>query len=174
MRGTFQLFSGTIEEEDGKVAAASVDFDVNSTTTGAAQRDEHLEGADFLDTAAYPRASFQLTKFDRIGNDVMASGDLTMRGATHPITINGDIDGPAKNPYGNQKCPPRSRRPSRGKNGDWCKTSRSCRRLTRKRRCSDEHRPTGRAGRVSNAPLRSARGQFTYTTSPSPSMPSSC
>ena len=103
VRGTFQQFSGMIEEDNGKVAAVHVDIDVNSINTGAEQRDGHLKGADFFDTAEYPRASFQLTKFDRVGDDVTASGDLTIRGATHPITLKGDIGGPAKDPYGNQK-----------------------------------------------------------------------
>ena len=103
VRGTFQKFGGTIEEENGKVAAVNVDIDVNSINTGAEQRDGHLKSADFFDTAEYPTASFQLTKFDRVGQDVTASGNLTIRGATHPITLKGDIGGPAKDPYGNQK-----------------------------------------------------------------------
>ncbi len=103
VRGTFQKFGGTIEEENGKVAAVNVDIDVNSINTGAEQRDGHLKSADFFDTVGYPTASFQLTKIDRVGNDVTASGDLTIRGATHPITLKGDIGGPAKDPYGNQK-----------------------------------------------------------------------
>ncbi len=103
VRGTFEQFSGTIEEDNGQVASVNVDIDVNSINTGAAQRDGHLKSADFFDTAEYPTASFLLTKFDRVGTDVTASGELTIRGATHPITLKGDIGGPATDPYGNQK-----------------------------------------------------------------------
>lgn len=103
VRGTFQQFSGTIDEEGGVVSAVHVDVDVASLNTGSEQRDGHLKSADFFDVEANPTASFSLTTFERAGDDVVANGNLTLRGVTKPITLKGEIGGPAKDPWGNQK-----------------------------------------------------------------------
>lgn len=103
VRGTFQQFSGTIDEEGGVVSAVHVNVDVASLNTGTEQRDGHLKSADFFDVEANPTASFALTTFERAGDDVVANGNLTLRGVTKPITLKGEIGGPAKDPSGNQK-----------------------------------------------------------------------
>lgn len=103
VRGTFPTFSGTITEDNGIVSAVDVEIDVESLNTGMGQRDEHLRSGDFFDTATHPKATFSLTKFERKGEDVIATGDLTIRGVSHPVTLKGDLAGPAKDPWGNQK-----------------------------------------------------------------------
>lgn len=103
VRGTFDAFGGTIEEENGQASAITVDIDVASLNTGNEQRDGHLRGADFFDVDNHPKATFSLTRFARSGDDVTATGDLTIRGITKPVTLTGEIGGPAKDPWGNQK-----------------------------------------------------------------------
>jgi polyisoprenoid-binding protein YceI len=103
VRGTFGAFEGAIEEDNGVVKSVSVDVDLTSLNTGNEQRDGHLKGADFFDVETHPKASFRLTKFTRRGDDVTAEGDLTIRGKTLPISLTGEIGGPAKDPWGNQK-----------------------------------------------------------------------
>lgn len=103
VRGTFQQFSGTMEDDGGVVKSVAVEIDVASLNTGSDQRDGHLKSADFFDVEANPTASFALTTFARSGDEVVASGSLTIRGVTKPITLKGEIGGPAKDPWGNQK-----------------------------------------------------------------------
>ncbi len=103
VRGTFQQFSGSITEENGVVSAVQVDIDTASVNTGMGQRDEHLRSGEFFSTAEHPTATFSLTTFEKHGDDVTARGDLTIRGVTQPITLKGEINGPAKDPWGNQK-----------------------------------------------------------------------
>lgn len=103
VRGTFESFEGHIEEESGDLNDVTVEIDVASLNTGNAQRDGHLKGADFFDVEAYPKATFRLTSFNRSGDDVTAEGDLTLRGVTAPITLVGEIGGPSKDPWGNEK-----------------------------------------------------------------------
>ena len=103
VRGTFTQFEGTIEEEDGHVTGVNVDVDLASLTTGSDQRDGHLKGADFFDVEANPKATFRLTTFTRSGEEVTAEGNLTIRGVTRPITLKGEIGGPSKDPWGNEK-----------------------------------------------------------------------
>lgn len=103
VRGTFQQFAGTIDEESGVVKSVVVDIDVASLNTGSDQRDGHLKSVDFFDVENSPKANFTLTAFERAGDDVTAKGELTIRGVTKPITLKGEIGGPAKDPWGNEK-----------------------------------------------------------------------
>jgi len=103
VRGTFDAFSGSIDEENGQATAVTVEIDVASLNTGNEQRDGHLRSPDFFDVENHPKATFSLTTFERAGDEVTATGDLTIRGTTRPVTLKGEIGGPAKDPWGNQK-----------------------------------------------------------------------
>jgi polyisoprenoid-binding protein YceI len=103
VRGSFQQFTGTIDEHQGQVSAVTVDLDIASLTTNNGQRDDHLRGPDFFDAATHPTAHFALTNFVRTGDEVTATGSLTIRGVTQPITLTGEIGGPARDPWGNEK-----------------------------------------------------------------------
>lgn len=103
VRGTFPAFEGTIEDDNGTVKQVSVDIDVASLSTGNEQRDAHLKSADFFDVENFPKATFRLSAFTRSGDDVTADGELTIRGVTRPITLVGEVGGPAKDPWGNEK-----------------------------------------------------------------------
>lgn len=103
VRGTFGTFEGTIDEENGAVNGVAVTIDMNSITTANDQRDAHLKSADFFDVEHFPTATFHLTSFTRDGDDVKAVGDLTIRDITKSVTLAGEIGGPAKDPWGNEK-----------------------------------------------------------------------
>ncbi|MDQ8160508.1 MAG: YceI family protein [Gemmatimonadota bacterium] len=103
VRGTFQQFSGTLDETGGTATSVQVSIDMASLHTGNEQRDGHLKSPDFFDVAAHPTATFALTSFERAGDAVSARGDLTIKGVTKPVTLTGEIGGPAKDPWGNQK-----------------------------------------------------------------------
>lgn len=103
VRGVFETFSGTITEQDGAPTAVVVDIDVASLTTNNAQRDGHLRSPDFFDVEQHPKASFTLTQFARTGDLVTATGTLTIKGVSQAVTLTGEVGGPAKDPWGNQK-----------------------------------------------------------------------
>ncbi|MDQ6612645.1 MAG: YceI family protein [Gemmatimonadota bacterium] len=103
VRGTFGELTGTISEDDGAIVAVNADVDVNSINTNSAKRDEHLRSADFFDVTNFPTAHFRLTKSERAGEAVTVVGDLTIRGVTKPVTLKGELHGPAKDPWGNSK-----------------------------------------------------------------------
>jgi polyisoprenoid-binding protein YceI len=103
VRGTFDRFDGTIDEDNGTVNGAHITIDVASLNTGTAQRDDHLRSGDFFDVGHHPTATFVLKETTRTGNELKAIGDLTIRGITKPVTLTGEIGGPAKDPWGNTK-----------------------------------------------------------------------
>jgi polyisoprenoid-binding protein YceI len=75
---------------DSAARTGSVDvvIDTKSVDTGSPLFNEHIQGADFLDTAAYPTATFKSTsvKFDG-DKPVAVNGNLTIKGVTRPVTL---------------------------------------------------------------------------------------
>lgn len=103
VRGSFGQLSGTISEENGTVQGAEADIDIASITTNQQGRDDHLRSADFFDVATYPTAHFKLLKANRDGDDLTVTGDLSIRGISKPVTLKGEVAGPAKDPWGNTR-----------------------------------------------------------------------
>ena len=85
----FNQTSGTVVYDKAK-QAASVDvvIDMKSVDTGFATFNEHIQGADFLDTAKYPTATFKSTRVTfKDGTPVAIDGNLTIKGITRPVTL---------------------------------------------------------------------------------------
>lgn len=85
----FNTTSGTIVfDKAAKTAAVDITIDMKSVDTGVAEFDEHIQAADFLDTATYPTATFKSTKVNFKGdNPASIEGDLTIKGVTKPVTL---------------------------------------------------------------------------------------
>jgi polyisoprenoid-binding protein YceI len=105
--GSFDIFqaSVTTEGEDFSTAKVSFTANVNSISTGNAQRDEHLKSADFFDAGKYPQIKFTATKAENIDNDGSYDlyGDLTIRDVTKTVKLSVEFGGVVKDPYGNTK-----------------------------------------------------------------------
>jgi polyisoprenoid-binding protein YceI len=57
--------------------------------TGSDLFDQHIQGADFLDTANHPTATFKSTKVVFDGDKpARVEGNLTIKGVTKPVTLN--------------------------------------------------------------------------------------
>jgi polyisoprenoid-binding protein YceI len=74
-------------DSEAKTGSVDVTIDMTSVDTGSALN-EHIQGKDFLDTAAYPTATFKSTsvKFDG-DTPVAVNGNLTIKGVTKPVTL---------------------------------------------------------------------------------------
>lgn len=86
----FERFDGEILLDKGTPSQSSVDIriDINSVRSNIAAFDEHLKSDDFFDTAQYPEATFKSTAVKQTGaNRYHVTGDLTIKGKTHPITL---------------------------------------------------------------------------------------
>ncbi len=85
----FNKTTGTVTLDAAKgTGAVDVVIDMKSVDTGSALFDEHIQGPDFLDTAAHPTATFKSTavKFDG-DKPVSIDGNLTIKGVTKPVTL---------------------------------------------------------------------------------------
>ncbi|MFC5436928.1 YceI family protein [Rhodanobacter umsongensis] len=88
-QGHFGQWTAAISYDAVNLASSKFDVDVvlASAKTGDNDRDGALPGSDFFDVAKFPRAHFVTTGFRRSGGQVVADGNLTLRGVTRPISL---------------------------------------------------------------------------------------
>lgn len=103
VRGSFNEYTGAAVVADG-VASLSIEIDAASVDTRNADRDGHLQSADFFDAANFPKITFASTSVKDSGSDKIAvEGNLTIKDVTKPITIEFEYSGTATDPYGNAR-----------------------------------------------------------------------
>lgn len=85
----FNKTTGTVVlDKAAKQAKVDVTIDMTSIDTGFEMFDGHIQGADFLDTAQFPTATFKSTKVVFEGDKpVSIEGELTIKGITKPVTL---------------------------------------------------------------------------------------
>ena len=103
VHGSFGAMTGTASIDDTDLTRSSVQVTIDATTidTNEPKRDAHLKSADFFDVEKYPTITFKSTKVAKTEDGFTLTGDLTMHGQTHPVTLM--LDGPTapvKNPWG--------------------------------------------------------------------------
>ncbi|HTV87235.1 MAG TPA: YceI family protein [Dyella sp.] len=87
--GHFDKWTAAIRYDQAKLAASKFDVtvDLSSAKTGDSDRDGALPGTDFFNVAKYPQAHFVTTGFRQQGAQVIADGNLTLRGVTKPVSL---------------------------------------------------------------------------------------
>lgn len=103
VRGRFRDFTGKLDLSEQNPTASTVDVTIQTASidTGDEKRDAHLTSPDFFDAAQYPTITFKSTKIEESKKDhFQVTGDLTIHGVTKSITLEGDLEGFGKNPYG--------------------------------------------------------------------------
>ena len=85
----FDKTSGKVTlDRAAQTGSADVTIDATSIHTGSALFNEHIQGADYFDTAKYPTITFKSSKMMFEGNQpVSLVGDLTIKGVTKPVTL---------------------------------------------------------------------------------------
>lgn len=105
VRGQFHEFTGTAHVDTANPAASKVDLTIAaaSVSTGNADRDGHLQSADFFGSAENPQITFSSTNVERDGATWTITGDLTIKGTTNSVAIDFDEVGSAQDPFGNTR-----------------------------------------------------------------------
>jgi polyisoprenoid-binding protein YceI len=104
--GKITSYSATITTDGDEFGNAAIDFtaDVNTVSTGNADRDAHLLSPDFFDAAQFPQLTFAATSLVKIDDaDFELTGDLTLHGVTKSIKLAAEFGGLMKDPWGNIK-----------------------------------------------------------------------
>lgn len=105
-KGRFAKFDvdANVDEQQPANSTATITIDANSIDTRDEGRDTHLRSADFFDVAKYPTLTFVTKKLeDKGGGDYRVTGDLTVRDVTKEVTLDGEVSGPVKDPWGNTR-----------------------------------------------------------------------
>jgi polyisoprenoid-binding protein YceI len=109
VRGHLGPVTGTvfIDELDLTRSRVDVSIDARGIDSREPKRDEHLRSADFLDVANHPTITFRSTRVEApagASGDLRVTGDLTIRGVTHPVTLEVDaLPAPVRDPWGNTR-----------------------------------------------------------------------
>ena len=85
----FDKTSGTVMlDRAARSGSVDVTIDVASINTGYALFNEHIQAADFFDTANHPVITFKSSKMTFKGDQpVSVVGDLSIKGVTRPVTL---------------------------------------------------------------------------------------
>ena len=104
----FGQAEGTLEfdSKNPTQSTVKVAIPLTSLSTSVPELDEHLRSADFFDVAKFPTVTFTSTKVER-GNGpekLRVTGELTMHGATKPVTLDVAVTKVGINPRLNVPC----------------------------------------------------------------------
>jgi len=98
VKGSFHDFAGTLSVSDGAAQAVG-SVEVASLDTGERIRDEHvLSSADFFDLTSHPQISFRSTRVELDGRRLQVIGPLSIRGNSHELQLEGQIERVAPEP----------------------------------------------------------------------------
>lgn len=92
--GTIQLMDGTLLFEDNKLTGGNFTIDMTSINVtdlesgeGKEKLEGHLKSDDFFGTTNHPKAMFTINNVEEKDGNYKVSGDLTIKGTTHPTTF---------------------------------------------------------------------------------------
>ncbi len=84
------MANGTVEFDPNAPEKSKVnaDIDIASVLTGIPELDKHLKGKEFFEVEKFPKATFVSTNVKVENHQVTEiTGDLTVHGVTHPVTL---------------------------------------------------------------------------------------
>src|SRR3981189_2895183 len=102
VKGRFSGVKGSIVDvaDNPTLSSAEVEIDAMSLSTGDVQRDGHLKSADFLDVENYPSITFKSTGIEGTREDFKLTGELTLHGVSHSVTLDATYNGQGASPFG--------------------------------------------------------------------------
>ena len=102
-RGTFSPFEATLRVEDDGVASLTGAARVDSIKVQDENLSAHLQSPDFFDAERTPEIRFAANVIERNGEEVVAKGELTIRGVTKPVELRGTVVDPIVDAYGRER-----------------------------------------------------------------------
>ena len=102
-RGSFHDVTAALAaRDDGAVTlegtARVASIDVRDETQNA-----HLQSPDFFDAERFPELRFKADDITLDGDEVIANGEITIKGVTKPVTVAGTLSPLIADPWGNQR-----------------------------------------------------------------------
>ena len=102
-RGSMTDFEATITSAgDGPASIVGVGR-VASVVLQDENLSAHVQSPDFFDAERYPEVRYESNDVSVEGGELVARGQITLKGVTKPLELRGEIVGPVEDPYGNHK-----------------------------------------------------------------------
>lgn len=104
--GRFMDYSGFIDMDADAQTIQAIEATIKtaSVNTNHEKRDAHLRNSDFFDVEKYPTITYKMKSYQKVAaGGYQAIGELTLRGVTKEIVLNGDFNGVTKDPWGNMR-----------------------------------------------------------------------
>jgi polyisoprenoid-binding protein YceI len=96
VRGLFTGYRGRLLVADLPAGSSlEVTVDVTTVQSGNAGRDEHLQVADYFDSANHPTMTYRSTGFVEGPSGWTVDGELTLKGTTRPLSLQAAVTGRA-------------------------------------------------------------------------------
>ncbi len=95
VEGHFKTFDGDIRFDPSKPAEgkANLQVELASIDTGLEEANQEVAGPDWFDVAKHPRARFESTSVEPLGQQrYRISGKLTIKGTTHDISTEASFE----------------------------------------------------------------------------------
>ena len=106
VHGQFSSWAAELDVDAADLTKSSVNVHIETASldTRDAQRDTHLQSADFLDVEKNPSIDFKSTKVEKAGAEsYRVRGNLTISGVTHEVVLDTEFGGRAKDPWGGER-----------------------------------------------------------------------
>jgi polyisoprenoid-binding protein YceI len=93
--GSFDKWTGSITADPANWAGGAVDVTIQTASIDTRQerRDADLRSPSFFAADSFPTITFKSRRVDVKGDSLHIQGDLTMRGVTKPVTLDGEFLG---------------------------------------------------------------------------------
>jgi polyisoprenoid-binding protein YceI len=99
------IFRGHFTDVDAKLTAESLTGSARVTSVDV--KDEnlaaHLQSPEFFDVERYPELTFVSDSVERSGDELKVHGELTIRGITKPVELDGTIADPMTDAFGRER-----------------------------------------------------------------------
>ena len=102
-RGSFSPVEATLAVNEDGLAELTGSAKASSIKVQDTNLSTHLLSPDFFDAERTPAIAFSAADIRRSGDEVTVEGELTIKGVTKPVTLNGTITDPVEDAYGNDR-----------------------------------------------------------------------
>ena len=102
-RGQFTKVAAQLRVTEDGTAELDGETPVSSIRVQDENLNGHLLAPDFFDAEQFPTLSFSAKQIVVEGSEVVARGELTIKGVTHQVEARGTLSGPAPDAYGNER-----------------------------------------------------------------------
>lgn len=104
--GNFTEWGGTLRLDPSDLSGGSVEVTIQtaSINTLNEQRDAHLRSPDFFAADSFPTMTYRSNRVEVDGDRIKVYGDLTLRGVTRPVVLDGRYLGRLEaDPWGKER-----------------------------------------------------------------------